>query len=127
MLSATLLANDGREQVAPLTLHAGTKAAGLMHALKWGGSVFVGACVTLLIPIIHIAAIGVILFVVPAVSIAVYKIYSSSRVWHGTALCPACGADWELRLAQIHYPRKEHCPKCRAEVQLTVAALAQRS
>jgi hypothetical protein len=95
-----------------LKINSVTKQQAWQRGLLAGGVCLGLAVAVLPIPIVHFAAIFIVLFLAPAATYGVYRVYSGSKSWEGEGGCPHCNQLVKVRVGQINYPVTETCRHC---------------
>ena len=120
---AELRTDAGEAVPCELTMYAFSRAQAFQRGLIAGGICMGLAVVILPIPLVHFAAIFIVLVMAPAATFGVYRVYSNSRVWRSEAAkCPHCGAVGAVRVAQVYYPTDQTCATCQTEFKVYVLA-----
>ncbi len=87
--------------------------------MKWCGAAWLGALITLPVPLLHFVAVPACLLAGPPLGYVMYRFYrGSTEIISGNGKCPACQYEWELVKKTVDWPRLMNCPKCNAELMM---------
>ena len=93
--------------------------ARMTRALKALGMCLGGACVAILIPLVHFILVPALLIAAPIVTWKVYQ--QDAVVLGGLTTCPKCGSRLPIVRGKVSWPLKDVCGKCYENVKIEEA------
>lgn len=96
------------------------KSDGIQRAGFGGLFVLLLAGLMIPIPIVHFAAIPVVLIGLPAVTFFVYRLYSHGVDLEAEVTCPGCGVTRKISRAALIWPVTMQCLGCQNHLSITV-------
>jgi hypothetical protein len=94
------------------------KSDGVLRAALSALAVVVIAALMLPIPIVHFAAIPVLLFGLPLAGVITFKMYSKGTDLRGTLSCPECGATRMITRSVAYWPLSLQCLGCKKHMTI---------
>jgi hypothetical protein len=95
------------------------KSDGMQRSIFGGVFVLLLAGLMIPVPIVHFAAIPVILIGLPSVTFFVYRLYSSGTDLEAGITCPECGTTRQITRSVEVWPVSLQCLGCQKHLSLT--------
>ena len=96
-----------------------TKSDGTQRAIIVVISVLVVAALMLPIPIVHLAAIPIVLLGTPIAGLIAFKLYSKGTDLQGNLVCPACGHARTITRSVSYWPISVQCLACKQHITIS--------
>ena len=93
-----------------------SKRERISRAFKFGGACWIGALLSIALPIVHFLLVPGLIVAGPVVYYFVIR--RKSVIVGGEGLCPHCGAVHPISRAPHHFPLPEICANCRSSLSL---------
>jgi len=115
-VSVIVYCNDGRRQPGEVYLENWNQKQRTRRALKALGIAWGLAVIGVLIPLVHLILVPSLLIAGPIAAYIVYQ--NESSVLGGISQCRQCLAPFEIVKSANHWPLKDVCSKCFANVTI---------
>lgn len=115
---AYLIHFDQQVQKGSIELLEFTKKEALNRSLKVLAGCYIGAIITLFIPIVHFIATPALVVLGPVISRVMYKFFNGQKSLKATRIkCSNCQSEFELPQSPSSWPFFEKCSNCQAEIK----------
>lgn len=114
-----ILCNEKKTISEQLHLSQWEKSDGMLRAGISGGAVLLVAMMMIPIPIVHFAAIPVLLLGLPIVPFFTFKMYSKGTDLQGSITCPECLTQRTITRSVAYWPVTLQCLECKNHLTIS--------